>query len=114
MNQELSEHSKFNISIKTLIGIVVVVATVISTYFGLMASINSKFLTLESEVEKALKMPEPGTGTYTIDMGDPAATQTWPPTRMEFNMKDQMARDKIDRVQEEVKEIKDELKSLRQ
>ena len=29
-------------------------------------------------------------------------------------MKDQMARDKIDRVQEEVKEIKDELKSLRQ
>ena len=113
MNQELSEHSKFNISIKTLIGIVVVVATVISTYFGLMASINSKFLTLESEVEKALKMPEPGTGTYTIDMGDPAATQTWPPTRMEFNMKDQMARNQIDGLVKEIEDINEEIKLLR-
>ena len=114
MTKELSEQSKFQISIKTLIGIVVGVATVISTYFGLMGTINSKFTDLESKVQEALEKPKPGTGTYMIDMGDPAATQTWPPTRMEFNMKDQMARDKIDRVQEEVKELKEELKSLRQ
>ena len=113
MTKELSQDSKFNISIKTLIGIVVGIISLVSTYFGLMNHINSKFSELESKVEKALKLPEPGTGIYTIDMGDPAATQTWPPTRMEFNMKDQMARDKIDRVQEELKEIKDELKILR-
>jgi hypothetical protein len=113
MTKELSENSKFNLSIKTLISIVAAIITVVSAYFGLMGSINSKFLDLEDRIEEALKKPEPGTGTYTIDMGDPAATQTWPPTRMEFNMKDQMARDKIDRVQEEVKEIKEELKSLR-
>ena len=113
MNKELSEESKFQISVKTLIGIVVGVATVITSYFGLMGTINSKFSELESKVEKALELPKPGTGTYTIDMGDPAATNTWPPTRMEFNMKDQMARDKIDRVIKDVEDIKEELKELK-
>ena len=113
MAKELSEHSKFQISIKTLVGIVVGVATIISAYFGLMGTINSKFYDLEVKVQEALEKPKPGTGTYMIDMGDPAATQTWPPTRMEFNMKDQMARDKIDRVQEEVKELKEEFKDFR-
>ena len=87
MAKELSEESKFQISVKTLISIVVAVVTVVSAYFGLMASISSKFTELESKVEQALELPKPGTGTYTIDMGDPAATNTWPPTRMEFNMK---------------------------
>jgi hypothetical protein len=113
MEKELSEDSKFQISVKTLIGIVVSVATVISAYFGLMASINSKFVELEIKVQEALEKPIPGTGTYTIDMGDPAATNTWPPTRMEFNMKDQMARNKIDRVQEDLDELKEEFKSLK-
>jgi len=111
--KELSEESKFQISIKTLIAIVVAVATVISAYFGLMATINSKFSELESQVERALELPKPGTGTYTIDMGDPAATNTWPPTRMEFNMKDQMARNKIDVLTKEIEELNDEIKLLR-
>ena len=113
MAKELSEDSKFQISIKTLVGIVVAVATVISAYFGLMATINSKFGELEVKVEKALELPKPGTGTYTIDMGDPAATNTWPPTRMEFNMKDQMARNKIDILTKEIEELKEEIKELR-
>tara|TARA_R100001594_G_scaffold40622_1_gene72545 strand:+ start:435 stop:779 length:345 start_codon:yes stop_codon:yes gene_type:complete len=111
--KELSEESKFQISIKTLIAIVVAVATVISAYFGLMATINSKFSELESQVERALELPKPGTGTYTIDMGDPAATNTWPPTRMEFNMKDQMARNQIDMLIKEIEEINEEIKLLR-
>ena len=113
MSKEISEDSKFQISIKTLVGIILGVATVISAYFGLMASINSKFIQLEVKVEEALEKPKPGTGTYTIDMGDPAATNTWPPTRMEFNMKDQMARNKIDRVQEDLDELKEEFKQFR-
>ena len=113
MKKELSEESKFQISIKTLVGIVVGVATVISAYFGLMSTINSKFVELENKVEKALEMPKPGTGTYTIDMGDPAATNTWPPTRMEFNMKDQMARNQIDMLIKEIEEMKEEIKELR-
>tara|TARA_R110002020_G_scaffold242848_1_gene456323 strand:+ start:435 stop:779 length:345 start_codon:yes stop_codon:yes gene_type:complete len=114
MAKELSEESKFQISIKTLIGIVVAVATIISAYFGLMATINSKFGELENKVEQALELPKPGTGIYTIDMGDPAATNTWPPTRMEFNMKDQMARNQIDGLVKEMDEMKEEIKMLRQ
>ena len=113
MAKELSEESKFQISIKTLIGIVVGVATIISAYFGLMATINSKFDDLEVKVQEALEKPKPGTGIYTIDMGDPAATNTWPPTRMEFNMKDQLARNKIDAVIKEMDELKEEIKELR-
>ena len=113
MAKEISEESKFQISVKTLISIVVAVATVISAYFGLMASINSKFAELEGKVERALELPKPGTGTYTIDMGDPAASNSWPPTRMEFNMKDQMARNQIDALVKEIDEMKEEIKLLR-
>ena len=113
MAKELSEDSKFQISIKTLVGIVVAVATVISAYFGLMSTINSKFNDLEVKVQEALEKPVPGTGTYTIDMGDPAATNTWPPTRMEFNMKDQMARNQINALVKEIDEMKEEIKLLR-
>ena len=92
----------------------VAVATIISAYFGLMASIKSKFAELEGKIERALELPKPGSGTYTIDMGDPAASNTWPPTRMEFNMKDQMARNQIDAIIKEVDEMKEEIKLLRQ
>ena len=114
MAKELSEESKFQISIKTLVGIVTAVITVVSSYFGLMATINSKFSELEVKVNEALELPKPGTGTYTIDMGDPAATNTWPPTLMEFNMKDQMARNKIDVLTKEIEELNEEIKLLRQ
>jgi len=113
MAKELSENSKFQISVKTLITIVAGVATIISAYFGLMSSINSKFVDLEVKVQDALEKPKPGTGTYTIDMGDPAASNTWPPTRMEFNMKDQMARNQIDALVKEIDELKEEVKELR-
>jgi|TARA_R110001583_G_scaffold18117_5_gene72502 hypothetical protein len=113
MAKEISEESKFQISIKTLISIVAAVAMIISAYFGLMASINSKFIDLEGKVQEALEKPKPGTGTYTIDMGDPAASNTWPPTRMEFNMKDQMARNQIDMLIKEIDEMKADIKDLR-
>ena len=113
MAKELSEESKFQISIKTLISIVVGIVAIVSADFGLMASINSKFVELENKVQEALEKPKPGTGTYTIDMGDPAASNTWPPTRMEFNMKDQMARNQIDQLRKEIDELKEEIKELR-
>jgi len=113
MAKELSEDSKFNISVKTLISIVVAVVTVVSAYFGLMGTINSKFVELEGQVQKALELPKPGTGTYVIDMADPAATNTWPPTRMEFNMKDQMARNQIDQLVKEIEDLNEEIKLLR-
>jgi|TARA_R100000329_G_scaffold133379_1_gene113118 hypothetical protein len=113
MAKELSEDSKFNISIKTLVWIIAGVAAGIAGYYGMITNINNKFIELEVKVEEALEKPKPGTGTYVIDMADPAATQTWPPTRMEFNMKDEMARQTIDNVVKEIEEIKEELKELK-
>ena len=113
MTKELSENSKFKISIKTLIWIIAGVGAAIAGYYGMLSNINTKFVELETKVQEALEKPKPGTGTYTIDMGDPAASQTWPPTRMEFNMKDEMARQKIDNIIKELDELKDELKDLK-
>ena len=46
-------------------------------------------------------------------MGDPAASQTWPPTRMEFNMKDEMARQKIDNIIKDIEDLNEEIKELK-
>ena len=113
MTKELSEDSKFKISIKTLVWIIAGVSACIAGYYGMIANINNKFIEMENKVQKALELPKPGTGTYVIDMADPAATQTWPPTRMEFNMKDEMARQKIDNIIKEIEELKEELKELK-
>ena len=113
MANEISEDSKFNISIKTLAWIIAGVSDVIAGYYGMISNIDSKFMELEIKVQEALELPKPGTGTYTIDMGDPAASQTWPPTRMEFNMKDQMARNQIDMIMKEIDEMKEEIRELK-
>ena len=113
MAKEISEDSKFNISIKTLAWIIAGVSAIIAGYYGMISNIDSKFMELEIKVQEALELPKPGTGTYTIDMGDPAASQKWPPTRMEFNMKDQMARNQIDMIMKEIDEMKEEIKELK-
>ena len=87
MKKELSEDSKFEISVKTLGGIAVLVATLVGMWFQLNASID-----------EAKLLPEPP-----------------PPevTKMEFDMKDQMIRATIMTTQEDVKEIKEDMKYLR-
>ena len=112
MTKELSEDTSFKLSIKTLGSIVGGVVIIVSGYFGIMSSIDSKFAKLESQVEKALELPAPGTGNYTVDMGDPAASQTWPPSRPEFNMKDQLSRSKIETIERDIIEIKNRLNRL--
>ena len=83
MGKELSEESKFQVSIKTLIGIGVGLSIVIGMWFTLQADIN--------EV-KVLPLPP-----------DPEVT------RMEFDMKDQLVRQTIMSTQEDVDEIKSDL-----
>ena len=80
MAKELNEDTGFNVSIKTLIGIGVAMATMISMWFMLQA-----------DIADAKELPAPA---------DPEVT------RMEFDMKDQMIRQTIMTTQEDVKEIK--------
>ena len=83
MGKELSEESKFQVSIKTLIGIGVGLSIVIGMRFTLQADINEA---------KVLPLPP-----------DPEVT------RMEFDMKDQLVRQTIMSTQEDVDEIKSDL-----
>ena len=87
MAKELNEDTGFNISIKTLLGIGAAMATVISMWFMLQA-----------DIADAKELPAPL---------DPEVT------RMEFDMKDQMIRQTIITTQEDVKEIKENVKRVR-
>jgi ribosomal protein S13 len=86
MGTELNENTGFRISIKTLIGIGFGMATIISMWF-----------ILQADIAEAKELPVPP---------DPEVT------RMEFDMKDQLIRQTIMTTQEDVIEIKDDLKNI--
>ena len=83
MAKELSEETSFNISLKTLAGIAVLIFTLVGMWF-----------TLQSDITEAKELPLPP---------DPEIT------RMEYDMKDQLIRQTIMSTQEDVKEIKDQM-----
>ena len=84
--KELSENTSFTVSIQTLIGIAFGIATVVGMWFALQA-----------DIEEAKSLPEP-----------------LPPdvTRMEYDMKDQLIRQTIMTTQDDVEEIKEDLKRI--
>ena len=86
MTKELNEDTGFKVSIKTLIGIGVGMASLISMWFMLQA-----------DIAEAKVLPAPP---------DPEVT------RMEFDMKDQMIRQTIITTQEDVKEIKKSIEKI--
>ena len=99
MAKELNEDTGFNVSIKTLAGIAIAIATVVGMWFALQADIQeAKDLPANEWNPEWLKeLPEPP---------DPVIT------RMEFDMKDQLVRQTIMTTQEDVKEIKAQLEKL--
>ena len=86
MAKELNEDTGFNVSIKTLVGIGAAMATIIGMWFALQA-----------DIAEAKELPAP-----------------LPPdvTRMEFDMKDQLVRQTIMTTQEDVEEIKEDIKRI--
>jgi|TARA_Y100000310_G_scaffold201195_1_gene201272 hypothetical protein len=101
-SKELSESTKFTLSIKTILSAVVGIATIVGFYYMMM-----------SQIDDAKKLPQPGVGTYSIDLGDPSAKESWPPSRGEYKMKDELSRQMILKIQEDIKELKEEIKELR-
>ena len=83
MTKELNENTGFTVSIKTLVAIGVGISTVIGMWFMLQADIT-----------EAKELPTPDV------------------TRMEFDMKDQMIRQTILTTQEDVTEIKEDIKRI--
>lgn len=83
MAKELSEETSFNISLKTLAGIAVLIFTLVGMWF-----------TLQNDITEAKELPLPP---------DPEIT------RMEYDMKDQLIRQTIMTTQDDVKEIKTQM-----
>ena len=96
MAKELNEDTAFKLSVKTLIGVGFVIATVVGMWFALQADIaEAKELPVnEWNPEWEEKLPDPEV------------------TKMEFDMKDQMTRNTIMTTQEDVKEIKQSLEKI--
>tara|TARA_R110002020_G_scaffold458238_1_gene675582 strand:+ start:51 stop:362 length:312 start_codon:yes stop_codon:yes gene_type:complete len=96
MAKELNEDTAFKLSVKTLIGVGFVIATVVGMWFALQADIaEAKELPVnEWNPEWEEKLPDPEV------------------TKMEFDMKDQMIRNTIMTTQEDVKEIKQSLEKI--
>ena len=83
---KLDENTGFTINVKTLIGIGAAMVTVISMWF-----------ILQADIARAMELPIPP---------DPEIT------RMEFDMKDKLVRQTIMTTQEDVLEIKADLKNI--
>ena len=96
MTKELNEETAFKLSIKTIIGIGVVIATMAGMWFPLQA-----------DIAEAKTLP--------ANEWNPEWIEKLPPdevTRMEFQMKDEMIRNTIMTTQEDVKEIKESLEKI--
>ena len=86
MTKELNEDTSFKLSIKTIIALGFGVATIVGMWFALQA-----------DIEEAKMLPEP-----------PAPDVT----RMEFDMKDKNIRLTIENTQDDVTEIKEDLRRI--
>ena len=86
MSKELNEDTTLKLSLKTLGGIAFLIATLIGMWF-----------TLQADIAEAKELPEP----------PPAEL-----TRMQYDMKDQLIRQTIMTTQDDVKEIKEDMKRI--
>ena len=97
---ELSEDTKFNISIKTMISAAAGVATLVGFYYMMMG-----------EIDDAKRLPEPGIGTYpSLDLRDPSVA--WPPSKHQYNDQYDNMVDAITDMEEELEDLSDKVRNL--
>lgn len=80
---ELGKNTKLTLKLETIVSAVVTIGMVVGVYFSLLG-----------EIAEAKELPAPEVG------------------RTEYDLKDQMIRDTIMNTQEDVSEIKDDVKSI--
>ena len=122
--------SKFNIDLKTMIYIGSIVFSAVTMYFTFMSELDARFgaledgdntmmvdmdkrlTALETDMDKRLTELENtftpiGDGVYAVD-----PNSSWPPSRGEYKMKDEMSRNKIMALEKEIEELKEEIEDL--
>jgi hypothetical protein len=95
VEKELNENLSFKVSLKTLAGIAALISSVIGYHYWLMG-----------QIDEAKAKPKIGTGYYIVDPTDIAAKESYPPSRQEYEMKDELARREILLLKEQIKELK--------
>ena len=122
--------SKFKIDLKTMIYIGSILFSAVTMYFTFMSELDSRFASLEDQdntlvvdIDKRLtsletnidkrvtelenKFTPIGDGVYAVD-----PNSSWPPSRGEYKMKDEMSRNKIIQLEKEIEELKEEIEDL--
>ena len=111
--------SKFRIDLKTMIYLGSLIVTALTGYFTFMSELDSRFNALEGQdkdlmvnIDKRLTELENrftpiGDGVYSVD-----PKGTWPPSRGEYKMKDEMSRAKIVELEKEIARILKDIEKL--
>tara|TARA_Y100001937_G_scaffold128294_1_gene203800 strand:+ start:27881 stop:28264 length:384 start_codon:yes stop_codon:yes gene_type:complete len=111
--------SKFKIDLKTMIYIGSLLVSGITMYFTFMAELDSRFSSLENqdnsviiELEKKFtqlenKFTPIGEGVYAVD-----PNTTWPPTRQEYTMKQNMNANMLMEIQKDIEDIKKDIEKI--
>ena len=122
--------SKFKIDLKTMIYIGSLLVSGITMYFTFMGELDERFGALESQdntlvvdIDKRLtslettidkrvtelenKFTPIGDGVYAVD-----PNSSWPPSRGEYKMKDEMSRNKIMALEETIERLEKEIEKL--
>ena len=119
LTMDTLQKSKFNIDLKTLIYVGSLLVTAITGYFTFMAELDKRFAALEGndkdlmiEMDKRLTALENtftpiGDGVYSVD-----PSGTWPPSRGEYKMKDEMSRNKLIVLEEKIEDLEEEIEKL--
>ena len=108
LSMDTIQTSKFKIDLKTLILLGSMLVSGITMYFTFMSELDSRFGALEGQdtelintIEKRItelenKFTPIGDGIYAVD-----PSGTWPPSRGEYKMKDEMSRNMLIQIQKD-------------
>ena len=130
LTMDTLQTSKFKIDLKTMIYIGSILFSGVTMYFTFMSELDARFgaledgdntmmvdmdkrlTALETNIDKRVtelenKFTPIGDGVYAVD-----PNSSWPPSRGEYKMKDEMSRNKIMTLENEIQELKDEIKDL--
>ena len=122
--------SKFKIDLKTMIYIGSILFSGVTMYFTFMSELDARFgaledgdntmmvdmdkrlTAMETSVDKRLtdlenKFTPIGDGVYSVD-----PNSTWPPSRGEYKMKDEMSRNKIMVLEEKIEDLLKDIEKL--
>ena len=119
LTMDTLQTSKFKIDLKTMIFVGSLLVSMVTMYFTFMSELDSRFAALEGsdkdlmvEIDTRLtelenKFTPIGDGVYSVD-----PNTTWPPSRGEYSMKQNMNANKITEIEKTIARLEKELEKI--